>query len=168
MNGVTETKSEIRARINELETIRSHLSSADEEILSIFSYRLHELRDMLERAEEDLFSSVIRSHKVICKVKQMGEKDAYGNDPALYYTLAIGSECGEMGNKIIKAKRNGESQEKVLESIESELPDILIYSFVLAYVFDIDLLKLVNEKVEVVIDRANKGYYGGPLSRIPV
>ena len=68
-----------------------------------------------------------------------------------------------MANAIVKASRNGADRAKVLEAVKSELPDVVIYSYVLAYVLDIDLSKLVNEKIEVVIQRANSGYYGAPL-----
>jgi NTP pyrophosphatase (non-canonical NTP hydrolase) len=147
MNGTIETKSEIRARIHELEQF------------------LQELHRDLAGAEEDVSSSIIRSHKAICKVKQMDEKAAYGNDPAMYYTLGICGEAGEMANAIVKATRNGADKDKVLDAIKGELPDVVIYAYVLAYVLDIDLSKLVNDKVEIVIQRANDGYYGSPLSK---
>jgi NTP pyrophosphatase (non-canonical NTP hydrolase) len=166
MNGNIETKSEIRARIDELQKLREMFWSSKTAILveDQIDKRLQELHRDLSSAEEDLSSSIIRSHKAICKAKQMDEKAAYGNDPAVYYTLGICGEAGEMANAIVKAQRNGADQAKVLEAIKGELPDVVIYSYVLAYVLDIDLSKLVNEKVEVVIDRANKGYYGRPLS----
>jgi NTP pyrophosphatase (non-canonical NTP hydrolase) len=165
MNGTVETKSEIRARIEELKKLQEEFWSSrtaavvEETIMR----RLHDLQTQLEAAEEDLSSSIIRSHKAICKVKQMDEKAAYGNDPAMYYTLGICGEAGEMANAIVKASRNGADRAKVLEAVKSELPDVVIYSYVLAYVLDIDLSKLVNDKVEVVIQRANGGYYGVPL-----
>lgn len=165
MNGNIETKSEIRARIDELRNFKEKLESRHISIQleDQIDKRLQELHRDLASAEEDLSSSIIRSHKAICKVKQMDEKAAYGNDPAVYYTLGICGEAGEMANAIVKAQRDGVDQAKVLEAVRSELPDVVIYSYVLAYVLDIDLSKLVNEKVEVVIDRANRGYYGKPL-----
>jgi NTP pyrophosphatase (non-canonical NTP hydrolase) len=153
-----ETKNEIQARIDELENI----SHTDE--VSISS-RIQELREELEKAPEDLSASIIRSHVALCRAKQMGEKEAYGNDPAMYYTLGICGEAGELANEIVKAQRNGADHEKVLEAVKSELPDVVIYSHVLAHVLDVDLIKLVNQKVDVVIQRANDGYYGGPLKR---
>jgi NTP pyrophosphatase (non-canonical NTP hydrolase) len=166
MNGNLETKSEIRARIDELQKFKEEFWSSRTAIVAedTLDKRLQQLHRDLASAEEDLSSSIIRSHKAICKVKQMDEKAAYGNDPAMYYTLGICGEAGEMANAIVKAQRNGADKEKVLEAVKSELPDVVIYSYVLAYVLDIDLSKLVNEKIEVVIDRANKGYYGRPLS----
>ncbi len=166
MNGTVETKSEIRARIDELEKLRSSWigGQLDSTMQRSMQLRLQDLHAQLEAAEEDLSSSIIRSHKAICKVKQMDEKAAYGNDPAIYYTLGICGEAGEMANAIVKASRNGADREKVLEAVKSELPDVVIYSYVLAYVLDIDLSKLVNDKIEVVIQRANAGYYGAPLT----
>ena len=165
MNGTVETKSEIRARIEELQKLKEEFwsSRTADVVEETIEKRLKELRTQLEAAEEDLSSSIIRSHKAICKVKQMDEKAAYGNDPAMYYTLGICGEAGEMANAIVKASRNGADRAKVLEAVKSELPDVVIYSYVLAYVLDIDLSKLVNEKIEVVIQRANSGYYGAPL-----
>lgn len=165
MNGLVETKSEIRARIDELQKVREafHSSLLMSKLEDDVERRMKELYLTLETAEEDLSSSIIRSHKAICEVKRMGEKDAYGNDPAMYYTLGICGEAGEMANAIVKARRNGEDQAKVLEAVKSELPDVIVYSYVLAYVLDIDLSKLVNDKVEIVVKRARDGYYGKPL-----
>lgn len=165
MNGLHETKSEIRARIDELQKVREsfHSTLLMSKLEDDVERRLKELLDSLETAEEDLSSSIIRSHKAICEAKQMDEKAAYGNDPALYYTLGICGEAGEMANALVKAQRNGYDREKALEAVMSELPDVVIYSYVLAYVLSIDLSKLVNEKVEVVIRRAREGYYGKKL-----
>lgn len=165
MNGLVETKSEIRARIDELQKVREafHSTLLMSRLEEDVERRMKELRDSLETAEEDLSSSIIRSHKAICEAKQMDEKAAYGNDPALYYTLGICGEAGEMANALVKAQRNGYDQAKALEAVKSELPDVVIYSHVLAHVLDIDLSNLVNEKVEVVIRRAKEGYYGKAL-----
>ncbi len=165
MNGLHETKSEIRARIDELQKVREafHSTLLMSKLEDDVERRMKELLDSLETAEEDLSSSIIRSHKAICEAKQMDEKAAYGNDPALYYTLGICGEAGEMANALVKAQRNGYDREKALEAVMSELPDVVIYSYVLAYVLSIDLSKLVNEKVEVVIRRAREGYYGKKL-----
>jgi NTP pyrophosphatase (non-canonical NTP hydrolase) len=165
MNGESETKSEIQARIDELDRVRKAFwSSMTEATLEKdVERRLDELHALLERAEEDLSSNIIRSHKALCEAKKMGEKEAYGNDPAIYYTLGVCGEAGEMANKIVKAQRNRNNRDKVLEAIRSELPDVIIYSYVLAHVLDMDLSKLVNEKVGVVVQRALDGYYGGPL-----
>lgn len=170
MNGLVETKSEIRARIDELKAIvgvcdRSDgtMSGVGNDVPIHVEKRIAELEKSLESADEDLSSSIIRSHKAICEAKRMGEKDAYGNDPAMYYTLGICGEAGEMANAIVKARRNGEDQARVLEAVKSELPDVIVYSHVLAHVLDINLSQLVNDKVEVVIQRARDGYYGKPL-----
>ncbi len=98
----------------------------------------------------------------------MDERAAYGQDPAMYYSLAICGEAGEMGNKIVKGLRNGNDPDASVRAIESELPDVFIYGFVLAYVLGIDIVKLVNEKVDVVIQRAIDGYYGGKLPNADV
>jgi NTP pyrophosphatase (non-canonical NTP hydrolase) len=166
MNGTVETKSEIRARIEELQKLKEEFwsSRTADVVEETIERRLKDLHAQLEAAEEDLSSSIIRSHKAICKVKKMDEKAAYGNDPAMYYTLGICGEAGEMANAIVKASRNGADRIRVLEAVKSELPDVIIYSYVLAYVLDINLSNLVNEKVEVVIQRALGGYYGAPLT----
>lgn len=156
-----ESKAEIRARLAELHNISMMESDAD--VRSYVSSRLKDLHLGLETAEEDNLRSVIRSHAAICQAKNMDEKDAYGQDPALYYSLAICGEAGEMGNKIVKGLRNGNDPGASVRAIESELPDVFIYGFVLAYVLGIDIVKLVNAKVDVVIQRAFDGYYGGEL-----
>lgn len=158
MNGIHETKSEIRARIDELEKLSALVPG-----MGIIQTRLEALRAQLADADEDLSSSIIRSHKALCKVKNMGEKAAYGNDPAVYYTLGVCGEAGEMANEIVKSLRNGHDRGRILQAVKSELPDVIIYSYVLAYVLDINLSQLVNEKVDIVVQRAYDGYYGGPL-----
>lgn len=167
MNGTDETKSEIRARIEELTGVAHMLAKAgpgSSAHAAAVELRLGELREKLEAAQEDLFTSVIRSHKAICRAKQMGEMEAFGNDPAVYYALGVCGEAGEMANAIVKAQRNRSGRsEKVLAAVDSELPDVVIYAFILAYVCRRDLVKLINDKVEVVCQRAANGYYGGPL-----
>jgi len=166
MNGRTqESKSEIRARIQELESFLGSKVVSKTLLGTRIQKRINVLKKKLDRAQEDLSASIIESHVAICKAKQMGEKEAYGNDPAVYYTLGVCGEAGEMANAIVKAQRNGVNKKKILDAVCSELPDVIIYSYVLAHVLDIDLSKLVNKKVEVVIKRASDGYYGGPLKR---
>lgn len=168
--GLNETKSEIRARLEELNGLRKELDPwldgvALVEADRMFEARIRNLESAEESAEEDLFRSVVDSHKVLCEVKKMDEKAAYGQNPAVYYGLGICGEAGEMGNKIVKALRNGDDPDAAKKAVEKELPDVIIYSAVLAHVMDVDLTRLVNEKVQVVIQRALDGYYGGPLDQ---
>jgi NTP pyrophosphatase (non-canonical NTP hydrolase) len=175
---LTETKSEIQARLDEVEKfiklIEDRLEKGkvsaypdaaivEEDLLDQLRNRSAELAAYRDIAAEDLFKSVIRSHEAVCAAKQMDEKAAYGQDPAVYYTLAICGESGEMGNKIVKSLRNGNDPEAAKRAVISELPDVFIYGAVLAHVLDLDLTRLVNEKVDIVIQRAADGYYGGPL-----
>lgn len=161
-----ETKSEIRARLDEIEKTMVLLArEGDEEISDGLLDRAQVLQVQLESAEEDLFKSVVQSHKVLCAYKEMEEDAAYGQDPAMYYTMGVCGEAGEMANKIVKALRNGNDPEAAKAAVESELPDVIIYSAVLAHVLGINLTKLVNDKVEIVVDRAKGGYYGGPLPK---
>jgi NTP pyrophosphatase (non-canonical NTP hydrolase) len=162
---MSETKSEIRARLDELKIFRQSIGPwldgpALYEIDKILEERMMELKHKSYSAEEDLFRSVVKSHYALCSVKNMDLKAAYGQDPAMYYTMGICGEAGEMANKIVKALRNGDSPEKTREAVISELPDIIIYSAVLAFVLDIDLAHIVNEKAQIVTDRAESGYYG--------
>jgi len=177
--GIRETKSEIRARIDELRKLQDKIvgECAGDVRMAGFpdglvdlkwlhqdlERRIEGLEAALEAAEEDLFQSVIDSHKVLCAVKEMEEDAAYGQDPAMYYSLAVCGEAGEMANKIVKSLRNGNDPEAARRAVISELPDVIIYSAVLAHVLGIDLTRLVNDKVQVVIQRAEDGYYGGPL-----
>lgn len=164
-----ETKGELEARRDELSTFLTALRGIlrgplPETLEAVAAARLRELSELRAGAPEDLFQSVLRSHKAVCAAKAMDEKAAYGQDPALYYTLAICGEAGELGNKLVKALRNGNNPEAARRAVISELPDIFVYGAVLARVLDLDLTKLVNEKVEIVIERAKSGYYGGPLT----
>lgn len=69
MNGLNETKSEIRAHIDELQKLRGLLSISSANRLSLLDQRHEELLQQLESAKEDLSSSILRSHKAICEVK---------------------------------------------------------------------------------------------------
>jgi NTP pyrophosphatase (non-canonical NTP hydrolase) len=129
----------------------------------LLSELLGELQRRVAESPPSMMESVIRSHVAICKAKGMGEKDAYGQDPALYYSAAISAEAGEQLNKIVRGLRNGNNPETSKKAVVSELPDVFIYGFVLAHVLDLDITKLVADKVEVVIQRAIDGYYGGEL-----
>ena len=166
-----ETRSELRARLSELKRFKKWIRA--EEIqrpgwtkrhdIGWVDDRVAELEEQLKGATEDLFKSVIKSHEVICAVKKMDAKAAYGQDPGMYYTLAVCGEAGEMANKIVKALRNGNDPTAIRKAIMSELPDVIIYGAVLGHVMDLDVSKLVNDKVGVVIERAQSGYYGPPL-----
>jgi NTP pyrophosphatase (non-canonical NTP hydrolase) len=166
MNGSTETKSEIRARIDELSKIREALESSltSSTLEQDVKHRINELYKELDTAEEDISTSIIDSHRALCKVKNMGEKEAYGHDPALYYALGVCGEAGEMANAIVKAMRYGpNARERYVPAIIGELPDVIIYAHVLAYTHDINLNQLVGQKANIVIQRAIDGYYGGKL-----
>ena len=173
--GICETKSEIRARIEELKNIVGaivnirHVCSDFDTLkgtLYEIDQRIEKLNRKLDESQEDLFKSIVDSHKALCAKKQMGLKEAYGQNPALFYTMGMVGEAGECANKIVKALRNGDDSEAVKQAVISELPDVIIYAAVLAFVLDLDLTKLVNEKAKIVVKRAEEGYYGGPLPKI--
>jgi NTP pyrophosphatase (non-canonical NTP hydrolase) len=150
--------------MDEIEKVMALMARrGDADVTDALIRRAEELAKGLEEAQEDLFKSVIQSHKVLCHFKDMEEDAAYGQDPAMYYTMGVCGEAGEMANKIVKALRNGNDPEAARRAVVSELPDVFIYGAVLAHVLGIDLTRLVNEKVQVVMDRARSGYYGGPL-----
>jgi NTP pyrophosphatase (non-canonical NTP hydrolase) len=166
---MSEMKSEIRARIDELESMLNLLYELSDDnrlrMLNIIQSKIDKLKKSESEAQEDLFRSVIRSHEVICAVKEMDEKAAYGQNAAMYYSLAIAGEVGEMANKIVRSLKNGDNIVELREAVVSELPDVIVYSAVLAHVMDIDLTKEVNDKVKIVINRALNGYYGGPIRK---
>jgi len=157
------TRQELQARMEEVTEIQDRLRSSPSGLDDYLHRRKAQIFDELLKTDEDIFSSVLRSHAAVCKAKGMGEKDAYGQDPAFYYSAAICAEAGEQLNKLVRGLRNGNDPEVSRSAVVSELPDIIIYSVVLAHVLDLDLVKLVADKVEVVINRALSGYYGGKL-----
>lgn len=164
--GINETKSELRARLDELDKIMEVLDPWIKTSLTArraVADRKREIEKELNGASEDLFKSVLQSHKVLCAIKEMDEDAAYGQDPTMYYSLGVCGEAGEMANKIIKALRNGNDPDAAKRAVISELPDVIIYSAVLAHVLGINLTKLVNDKVTIIMERAKSGYYGGPL-----
>lgn len=167
-----KTKIEIDARIDELDALVKILNEERERdhsfVINLYiNRRKNELSEQLKIAtDDDLFTSVLRSHKILCEVKQMDEKAAYGQDPALYYGAGVAGEAGELLNKVVKALRNGNDPEATKKAVISELPDVFIYGVLLAFCLDLDLTKLVSEKAEVVIQRAFDGYYGGPIAGV--
>jgi NTP pyrophosphatase (non-canonical NTP hydrolase) len=157
-------KNVVDARIDELHSLINLYSHEMPDIIKEYvQKRISELESIRVESRDSILTSVIRSHKSICAAKNMDEKAAYGQDPAVYYSLGICGEAGELANNVVKSLRNGWDRERILEAVKGELPDVIIYSYVLAYVLDIDLTELVNEKVEIVINRANSGYYGGEI-----
>ena len=151
-----ETSNVIRARIEELKGCAT---------TKYTKKRISYLEKELLLSVEDVTDSILESHDAVCEAKQMDSKEAYGHDPAMYYTLGISGEVGEMSNKIVKALRNGSDDGKVKKAVESELPDIIIYSHILAHVLDINLTKLVSDKTKIVVNRSKSGYYGLPLKK---
>jgi NTP pyrophosphatase (non-canonical NTP hydrolase) len=149
---------------NELENNTCYDCQGGIEIKDLIKGKIEKLKLQEKEAYEDIFKSMIRSHEAVCAAKNMGEKEAYGQDPAVYYTLAINGEAGELANKIVKAFRFGNPSKAILDAVVSELPDIFIYGAVLAHVLDLDLTKLVSDKVDIVVERAISNYYGGPLN----
>lgn len=175
-----ETKDIIRARIEEVKNTEAVLKEAVWNAISngkmdhdhdawIYKFhtttskRLEELEGQLESAEDCIEQSIVNSHRVLCKAKNMDENAGFGNEPSVFYALAIAGEAGEMCNALVKALRNGFSQEKAFEAVKSELHDIVIYSYVLAHVLKINLTELVREKTDVIVQRAKTGYYGKPF-----
>lgn len=170
------TKIEIDARIDELRQAHSEFmkvrgefrdnSNTASQLQEHLKTRIEQLEKERSKAIDDIFSAIVESHKVLCRIKEMGEKEAYGQDPAFYYGSAVAGEAGEMVNKMVKAFRHGgDATEALRAAVLSELPDVVVYSFVLAYVLDMDLTKMVTEKARIVVERALAGYYGGPLFR---
>ena len=144
--------------ISTLKEIRENIE--DEKSWRVIDNKIKELES---KTKGNFLENVMRSHDVICAVKRMESKAAYGQNPFMYYALAVCAEAGEMANKMVKALRNGDDDDKLREAVSSELPDVIIYSVVLAHVADLNLEKSVNDKVEVVIERAKNGYYGNRL-----
>lgn len=95
MNGNHETKSEIRARIEELQILKKNLSgsSADNRIREIIDIRTNDLKLALEKVSEDMVTSSLSSHKTMCEIKNMGEMEAFGHDPTILYALGLSAEC---------------------------------------------------------------------------
>lgn len=152
-------KGEIRARIEELDSIRDPGSRLSEYISS----RKASLMEEMRTANDDMMSAVISSHHVMCAVKGMDPGEAFGNDPFVYYGLGLVGEAGELTGALLRVIRSGGSHEEKREAVEEELADCFIYSVILAYSTGIDLVRVVNEKARKVEARARAGYYGGPL-----
>lgn len=121
---------------------------------------------LLVNKPESLRDVILSSHDAVCESKEMSEKEAFGHHPAVYYSLAMCGECGELANNIVKAMRDGpDKMEKMKEAISSELQDVIIYAYILAETNGIVIDEIVKSKVDIVIQRAKDGYYGKPLER---
>jgi len=154
-----KTKQQASAVISVLEQLNR--SYDVESALSDVKKKFNDLPSSIEQ-------SVIQSHMAICKAKNMKPNDAYGWDPSIYYSSAIAGEAGEMVNGIIKEMRKeGRNsptiKDRLIDAVKDELPDVIIYSYILAYILGIDLESIVQDKVKIVINRAEDGYYGGKL-----
>ncbi len=156
-----DCKSEIEARIEELELLSK--SELPKEVQDVISSRISKLKEDLKTANEDIVSAAISSHHVMCKAKNMGYNDAFGNDPFIYYALGLVGEAGELTGALLRAIRNNDTNEGKRVAVESELADCIIYAVILAYTTGIDLTKIVNEKARIVEARAKAGYYGPPI-----
>ena len=156
-------KNEIFAKIEELDKLR--VMQLNSELENHIKERQNKLINMMKTANEDIVSAVISSHHVMCSVKNMSPNEAFGNDPFVYYGLGLVGESGELAGALLRIIRNSGTHEDKRIAIEEELADCIIYAIVLAYSTGIDIVKVLNEKVQVVIDRAQSGYYGGPLKK---
>lgn len=155
-----KTKKEIRSTIEELEAVKT---VPPEKFKDRITARIQALSSEMEAAPEDFVDNILKSHRTLCNIKNMGLKDAYGQDPIMYYTLGMVGEVGEIANKLVKGHRNGYNAEKAREAVRSELPDAFIYGTILAYVANVDIQTEINDKVEIVVQRAKEGYYGNPF-----
>ena len=118
---------------------------------------------MSQIVPDRMVEHVLEAHRSLCEYKNMEEKEAFGHDPAIFYSLALTGECGELQNALIHVIRRGGTKEEKQAAIKSEIADILIYAILLAYTNDIDPTQAVKDKSEIVVQRALNGYYGGPL-----
>ncbi len=143
------------------ESISKALSLSDREMRKFLEEKLESLKE--SKTSPDMVESVLTSHQSLCSIKEMGEKDAFGHDPAIFYSLALSGEVGELSNKLVKVIRRWGSFEEKKEAIESEIADVFIYAILLAFTSDIDPHRAVQEKCDIVNQRAADGYYGGPL-----
>lgn len=162
-DSLAKTRNEILAKVEEIDSILSFVISSD--LREMLGARRSALIQELSSAYEDVISSAISSHHVMCEVKNMKPDEAFGNDPFIYYGLGLAGEVGELTGALLRAMRNGGSYEDMKMAAESELADCMIYAIILAYSTGIDLTRLVNEKARIVELRARSGYYGSRLGK---
>lgn len=155
------TKKEIRGIISELADLETQLYP--DAYNGSVEPKIKALRKEMETAPEDFMDRILDSHRQLCAAKNMDLKEAYGQDPLMYYTLGMCGEVGEMANGLVKSLRNGTNEEKSRQAIIDELPDAFIYGTVLAFVADVDIEEEILKKVDIVVERANSGYYGVPF-----
>lgn len=156
------TKKEIRGIIDELKSLECDICPDlyNDSVVP----RIKVLQEEMESAPEDFIEHVMKSHIELCKIKNMGTKEAYGQNPILYYAAGVSAESGELLNKLIRSLRNGYDEKDAVEAVRSELPDVYIYGAVLAYVCGLDIMNEVREKVDIVVQRVHDGYYGKPFA----
>jgi NTP pyrophosphatase (non-canonical NTP hydrolase) len=125
--------------------------------------KINELILDRENVPNDMIEAVLESHRVLCEVKNMGENEAFGHNPAIFYSLGLLSELGELAKQLIRVLRSWGSKEEEKNALELEIADVFIYAILLAHTNGIDINKLVVEKAAIVCERAKNGYYGGKM-----
>lgn len=86
---------------------------------------------------------------------------------ALYLSIALGGETGEILNKVKKYYRNGWSMEQLRETIADELADVLIYLVMFADFIGVDLEEEWIKKKEFNDDRYLPGRAVTRSERLP-
>ena len=140
----------------------------DEHADGVISHRIKMLEEEMEKAPVSAAQSVHDAHVVLNEYKGTNAKETYNIDPGLMYAMGISAEAGELLNNLIKVFRRsglGENQDLLRQGVVDELPDVYIYTNLLAMYYDIDLEELVREKSKIVVQRALDGHYGPPVSK---
>lgn len=78
------------------------------------------------------------------------------SEDVVHHALGLAGEAGEVANVVKKFDRGSLSQEEMIEELQGELPDVLIYVFSIAGMYGIDLEAAYNSKREFNIERFRK------------
>jgi NTP pyrophosphatase (non-canonical NTP hydrolase) len=64
----------------------------------------------------------------------------------VHHALGLCGEAGEVANEVKKFDRRSFSQQELIEKLKGELPDVLVYVFSIAGMFNIDLEEAYDAK----------------------
>jgi NTP pyrophosphatase (non-canonical NTP hydrolase) len=100
-----------------------------------------------------------RFNTINSKFSEKNKERGYDhNTEAMYSTLKLGEEYGELSEQVLSAL--GHQRQVKLDSynksnLEGEIADVIIQTLVVASLFDVDVSVAVNNKIDILNDKIN-------------
>ncbi|MCI5051139.1 MAG: hypothetical protein MRY57_02430 [Candidatus Pacebacteria bacterium] len=91
------------------------------------------------------------------KFSQKNKERGYDfNTEAMYSTLKLGEEFGELSEQVLSAlghQRQSKINSYNKENLETEIADIIIQTLVVAAHFDVDVSQAVSRKIDILNEK---------------